>query len=33
MDNFKLDLQETGWGMNCTDLIRWRDKWRALWAP
>jgi hypothetical protein len=31
MDNIKIDLRETGWdGMDWIDLVRDRDKWRAL---
>jgi hypothetical protein len=29
-DNFKVDLQETGWGMDWSDLIHRRDRWRAI---
>jgi hypothetical protein len=30
-DNIKMDLQEVGWrGMDCIDLARDRDRWRAL---
>jgi hypothetical protein len=29
-DNFKMDLQETGWRMNWIDLMHRRDRWRAL---
>jgi hypothetical protein len=30
-DNITLDLQAVGWSMDCTDLARDRDRWRALW--
>jgi len=30
-DNTKMDLQEVGWGgMDWIDLVRDRDRWRAL---
>jgi hypothetical protein len=31
VDNIKMDLREIGWdGMDCIDLARDRDQWRAL---
>jgi hypothetical protein len=31
VDNIKMDLIEIGWGgMDCIDLARVRDQWRAL---
>jgi hypothetical protein len=41
VDNIKMDFRETDWdGMNCIDLARDRDQWRALvntvmnfWVP
>jgi hypothetical protein len=30
-DNIKIDLREIGWdGMDCIDLARYRDQWRAV---
>jgi hypothetical protein len=30
-DNIKIDVREIGWGdMDCIDLARDRDQWRAL---
>jgi hypothetical protein len=29
-DIIKMDLQETGWGMEWIDLTEDRDKWREL---
>jgi hypothetical protein len=41
VDNFKMDIRETGWGgMDWIDLAQDRDQWRALvnmvmnlWVP
>jgi hypothetical protein len=39
-DNFKVDLQEEGWGLDWIELAQDRDRWRALvnaapklWVP
>jgi hypothetical protein len=29
-DNIKIDLQEVGWDMDCIELGRDRDRWRAV---
>jgi hypothetical protein len=29
-DNFKMDLQEVGWGMGGIDLAQDRGRWQAL---
>jgi hypothetical protein len=29
-DNIKMDLQEVGWGMDWTELVQGRDRWRPL---
>jgi len=29
-ESYKMDLQETGWGMYWTNLIHRRDRWRAF---
>jgi len=29
-ENFKMDLQEMGWGMDWIDLAQDRNRWRAV---
>jgi hypothetical protein len=29
-DNFKVDLQEVGWGLNWIGLTQDKDRWRAV---